>query len=287
MATKKAASAANKSASSKSSSKKHSSATKVTTVKAVEARPAMQSGATSNRSVRFSLSRTPLIAALIAEFIGTFIFAATIIAGQGQPILVFFALVGVALAVGTISGAYVNPALTIGAWLTKRMSGIRAIAYIVAQVLGAMFALVVLNMYVSAAPSSSSPEMMSAAGAAPQLFQASAVPQGKEWFIFLSEFLGTAIFAFAVAGAVREKRERTAAAFTVGLGVFLGLMVAGSAAALLGGSAILNPAVAIALQAIDFQNLWTIGIYFVGTILGGVAGFFLYDLLRGSEKDIA
>jgi len=284
MATKKAASAAKKSSAKQSTAKKQTT-TKVTTVKAVESRPAMQAASTTNRSVRFSLSRTPLVAALIAEFIGTFIFAATIIAGQGQPILVFFALVGVVLAVGTLSGAYVNPALTIGAWLTKRMSGVRALAYIVAQVLGAMLALVMLNMYVHAAPAASANDIYSSGAA--ELFKAASIPAGKEWLIFFSEFIGTAIFGFAVAGAVREKKERTAAALTVGLGVFLGLMVAGSAAAFVGGSAILNPAVAVALQAINFTSVWPLAVYVLGSVLGGVIGFVLYDMLRGAEKETA
>jgi aquaporin Z len=279
MATKKAASATKKS-NVKSSSAKQTT-TKVTTVKAVESRPAMQSPATSKRAVRFSLARTPLVAALIAEFIGTFIFAATIVAGQGQPILVFFALVGVVLAVGTISGAYVNPALVLGAWITRRMSGIRAAAYIVAQVLGAMLALVVLSAYVNAAPAASTDAYNTAA----ELFKAASLPEGKEWFVFFSEVLGALILGFAVAGATREKKERTAAAFTVGLGVFLGLMVAGSGAAFIGANAILNPAVAISLQAISFTSVWPIAVYVIGTSLGAIVGFILYDMLRSNDQD--
>ena len=280
MVTKKAVSSAKKSTSKKSVAQKQPT-TNVTTVKAVESRPSLQAASTSTRSVRFSLSRTPLIAALIAEFIGTFILAATIIAGQGQPILVFFALVGVVLAISALSGAYVNPALTIGAWMTRRMTGVRALAYIAAQVLGAMLALVVLNMYVQAAPAAQDAYSTGAA----ELFKAAAIPGGKEWFIFFSELLGTMILGFAVAGAVREKKERTAAAFTIGLGIFLGLMVAGSAAALVGGSAILNPAVAISLQAISFGSVWPVAVYVGGAVLGGVIGFVLYDLLRGAEEE--
>jgi aquaporin Z len=276
MANKKAASTAKKPAPKKSTAQKQT--TNVTTVKAVESRsdaPATKKSAFS----KLGLNRTPLVAALIAEFIGTFVFAATILAGQGQPILVFFALVGVVLAVGTISGGYVNPALVLGAWITRRMNGFRAFMYIVAQVLGAMLALVVLNAYVNAAPAAPA-EMY--AGAV-ELFKAAAIPANQHWFIFFSEFIGTLVFGFAVAGATREKKERTAAAFTVGLGVFLGLMIAGSAAAYLGGSAILNPAVAISLQALSFE-LWPIMVYVVGTSLGAIAGFILYDMLRGREQ---
>lgn len=275
MATKKAASAAKKSTAKQTT-------TKVTTVKAVESRPAMQSPATSKRAVRFSLARTPLVAALIAEFIGTFILTATVIAGQGQPILVFFALVGIVLAVGTISGAYVNPALVLGAWVTRRINGLRAAGYIVAQVLGAMLALVVLTAFVNGAPTPAGADSFNQAA---ELFKAAAIPQGKEWYIFFSEFIGLLIFGFAVAGATREKRERTAAAFTVGLGAFLGLMIAGSGAAFLGANAILNPAVAIGLQAISFGSVWPVAVYVIGGGLGAIVGFVLYDMLKGNDQE--
>lgn len=283
MATKKAASNTKKSQSKKATSAKQTT-TKVTTVKAVESHPVVKAAATSRSSRKLlSFNRRPLVAALIAEFVGTFIFAATVIASQGQPILVFFALVGVVLTIGTLSGAYVNPALTVAAWVTRRMSALRALAFIVAQILGAMLALVVLNAYVNhaAAPSA---DMYGSAGGAAQLFKASILPEGKEWLVLLAEVLGTAIFGFAVANATREKKERTAAAFTVGIGVFLGLMVAGSAAAFIGGSAILNPAVAVALQ-MNFLNVWTLAVYALGTTLGAVIGFALYDLLRTAEDE--
>lgn len=281
MATKKAASTTKKSTAKKPATQKHQ-ATTVTTVKAVESTPAPKAVSASKprRSLRFGLNSTPLVGALIAEFIGTFALAGAVIAGQGQPILVFFALAGVVLTIGTISGGYVNPALVLGAWVTRRLSGLRALAYIVAEVIGAMLALVILDAYVNNAPASSS-----ALGAtATQLFKAATIPQGKEWFIFLSEFVGAIIFGFAVASATREKKERTAAALTVGLGAFLGLMMAGSAAAMLGGSAILNPALAVALQAIDFSSVWPVMVYVVGAGLGGVIGFVLYDLVRTKEE---
>ncbi len=285
MATKKAASSAKKSSAKASSAKKQN--TKVTTVKAVESRPAAPVKAARKRSLKFKfgLSSTPLVAALVAEFVGTFIFAATILASQGQPIVALFALAGVVLAIGTISGGYANPALVLGAWVTRRMSGIRAIAYIVAQVLGAMLALVVLDMYVSSAPDVSQ-QAQQLGQTAPELFKLAALPDGKQWLVFLSEFIGTLIFGFAVAGATREKKDRTAAALTVGLGVFLGLVVASYAAQLVGvNGAIINPAVAVSLQTIDFSSVWPITVYVVGSALGAVVGFILYDMLRGTEKE--
>jgi aquaporin Z len=283
MATKKVASTKKKPVAKKPAATKQTS-TKVTTLKAVESRPVAKTAAVSaTRGRRFGLMNTPLTAALVAEFVGTFAFAAVLIAGQGQPILALFALAGIVLTVGTFSGGYVNPALVIGAWVTKRMSGVRAVAYIVAQVLGAMLALVVLNAFLSGVGA----QTTNAYSAAPSLFKAAALPEGKEWFVFLAEFVGALIFSFAVAGALREKVERTAKAFTVGLGVFLGLMVAGSVAAFYSANAVLNPAVAISLQAISFDTVWPVVVYVLGPVLGAVAGFGLYSALESAQKDVA
>ena len=111
MATKKAAST-NKAAA------KKSSASAKATVKTV---PATVKKQTLGQHVEASLQSTRLWRALAAEFIGTFLLASVVIAGQGQPIFVLFALTGIVLLIGGISGAHVNPAITIGAWATRRI----------------------------------------------------------------------------------------------------------------------------------------------------------------------
>jgi aquaporin Z len=281
MATKKAASSAKKSGHNKPGAAKQTT-TKVTTVKAVESHSTKHIEATDRKFKKLHLNNMSIFVAAIAEFLGTFVFAATIIAGQDQPILALFALAGVVLAFGTISGAYVNPALVLGAWITRRIDSVRAVVYIVAQVLGAMLALVVLNAYISAAPAASATDMYSTAA---ELFKAAALPTGKEWYVFFSEFIGMLIFGFAAASVINDKKDRIISSLTMGLGVFLGLMIAGSASVIVGANAILNPAVAVSLQAINFETVWPVAVYVLGASLGAVIGYVLYDLLRTAEKD--
>ena len=114
MATKKATSTKKKAPVKKTTTSKAST----TTVKTV---PATAKKETLGDHVETSLKSARLWRALAAEFIGTFLLASVVIAGQGQPIFVLFALVGVVLLIGGISGGYVNPALTVGAWVTRRM----------------------------------------------------------------------------------------------------------------------------------------------------------------------
>ncbi|MEG1622826.1 MAG: MIP family channel protein [Alistipes sp.] len=47
-------------------------------------------------------------------------------------------VVAMAYTIGTISGCHINPAITLGVWLSGRMSGKEAIGYMVAQVIGAI-----------------------------------------------------------------------------------------------------------------------------------------------------
>ncbi|MNL26983.1 aquaporin Z [compost metagenome] len=190
-----------------------------------------------------------------------------------------FGLVAIVLAIGAFSGAHVNPLLTVGAWVTRKITGVRALAYIVAQALGALLALVVLSAFVQQAPAAD-PQMAMLGQNAAELFKAAVIPEGKEWAVLFAELLGSVIFAFAVASALRIK-ERIGAAFTVGAGLYTALLIGGSAAVLVGGGAIINPAVAIALQAFSgLKDVWPIVIYGLVPLIGGVIGFALNDVLN-------
>ena len=207
------------------------------------------------------------------------------LAASGQPLFVLFAVVAIVLVVGGVSGAHLNPALTIGALATRRVNAARAASYIVAQVLGGLLALVVMNAFVSAAPEVSQ-QAQSFGQAAPSLFSAPAIAEGKEWVILAAELLGSVVLAFAVAAGIRRSRVGDLQhAFTYGAGLYVAILLAGTAANYVGSSAILNPAVAGSLQALKFE-LWPLLIYVVTPLVGGVLGFALSDVVE-SENNTA
>ena len=125
MATKKSAATTNKSVKKPAPSKK--TTTKVTTVHAVST-PAAANG--SSRLTRFRVRRESLVTASVAELVGTFLLAATVIVTSGQPLFIMFAAVTIVLAIGAASGAYVNPALTVGALATRRLTVKRAAVWL-------------------------------------------------------------------------------------------------------------------------------------------------------------
>ena len=281
MATKKAASAKK----SKSTTAKKQTTTKVTTVKAAAATP-KSSVASSTKSKTLTMQNKSLITtALIAEFIGTFILAAVALSLQGNAFFMGFALVGIVLAIGALSGAHVNPLVTVGAWVTRKISGKRALGYVAAQVLGGMLALVVMTSYANLA---GEPDPQAAMmGTQQALFQVTQVNQDTQgiWHLFFAEMIGAIVFAFAFSAALRARHDKTARALTIGLGFFIALALAGGAAMFAQAYAIINPALALSLQAIEWpvKDIFAILVYIVSPILGGAIGFFLYDLLRGQD----
>lgn len=276
MATKKATTTKKKAPAKKTSA---SAAVTKTTVKTVPATAKKQS---LGQHIESSLLSGNLWRALGAEFIGTFLLAAVIIAGQGQPIFVLFGLVGIVLLIGSVSGAHVNPAMTIGAWATRRIGWLRAIGYILAQFLGAAVAYFVLSAFLGGATQPSA-EQQAYGQTAAALFKAADVTAltGKEWYVFFAEVLGTAILGLAVASATRAK-ETVNAAFTYGLGIFIALMIGITVTGYVAASSIINPAVALALQA--YSGTWAYIIYGLGAVVGGVLGFVLHDVLRGRDR---
>lgn len=274
MATKKATSTKKK-----APAVKKTSAVSKTTVKTV---PATAKKQTLGGHIETSLQSGRLWRSLGAEFIGTFLLVAVVIVSQGSAIAVMFAITGIVLLVGAISGAHLNPAITVGAWVTRRIGWLRAVAYIFVQFLAAAVALLTLQAFLGGQA-----EVSQAAAqygqSAQELFKGvslSTIP-GKEWYVFFAELLGTAILGFAVANATRLKTQLSSS-FSVGFGIFVALMLAGTLAGYVAATAIINPAVALGLQ-VYAPEAWPYIVYALGPVIGAAAGFVIYDLLRGKN----
>ncbi len=98
----------------------------------------------------------PLIAEFIGPFALTFLGAGSILLavtqgyGNGGTLVMVALAHGLAIglmvaAAGHISGGHYNPAVTVGLWLGGRIGTIKSIAYIVAQLFGAVVAALILK----------------------------------------------------------------------------------------------------------------------------------------------
>ena len=201
-----------------------------------------------------------------AEFLGTF---SLIFAGTGAIVIndtsggaithvgvaLTFGLIVLAMiyAVGDISGAHLNPAVTLGFFAARRFSGRLVVPYIISQLLGAF----------------------AASGLMRILFPAHAtlgatLPAGSAVQSFILEFVLTAILMFVILSVSTGAKERgITAGIVVGAVIALEAMFAGP---ICGAS--MNPARSIAPAFVsgDLSSLWIYFLAPVGGALLGVAG---------------
>ncbi len=237
------------------------------------------------KAVSKALKDMPIIGKIVAEFLGAFLLTVAFLEMQGNPLFVGFSLVGVVLIVGGVSGAHVNPAVTFGAWVTRKMTWVYALGYILAQLIGASVAFLVLNTFLH---NNGATSAQLAAGS-PALFHAATITAGKEWYVFFAELFGTTILATGVATALRVRRNKLASAFSAGFALLVALYIAMSlTTVLLTASGVnltfLNPAIALAANGLSW-NMWPLSIYVLAPVLGGVIGFALQDFLHSQSDD--
>lgn len=164
----------------------------------------------------------------IAEFIGTFWL---VLGGCGSALLaagfpnVGIGLVGVSLAfgltvvtiaysLGHISGAHLNPAVTVGLWAGGRFSGKDILPYVVSQILGAIAAAGVLYLIVTG--NGSSIGTFAANGYAdhsPGNYSMTAA--------LITEFVMTFMFLLVILGATSDKAPKGFAGLAIGLALTL------------------------------------------------------------------
>ena len=218
---------------------------------------------------------------LTAEFLGTFVLifigAGSICAdqmirasgGSGPGLLGIAVAHGLALAimvsaVGHISGGHLNPAVTIGFWVTRRMDAMETLLYWAAQLAGGIAAAYTLRGVM--------PEDVWRAVRLGTPTIASDFPVMSAMILeaLLTFFLVTVVFATAV-------DERGAfgkiAGFAIGLTITMDILVGGP----LTGAA-MNPARTLG-PALASTTWIGHGVYWVGPLFGGAVAGALYDVV--------
>jgi MIP family channel proteins len=220
-----------------------------------------------------------LVGAAIAELVGTFIlvFGGTAVAvaailsrptaGGAYGSLAIALAFGLALAIvvasiGHVSGAHVNPAVTLGMAATGKFPWNYTPIYIAAQLVGAVLAALATWL------------TFGGAGARSEASLAATYPaQGVgDLQAFIVEILITFILVFVVMAVATDERAPAAIApIAVGFALAVGVFIAGPVT---GGS--VNPARSLGpmLVAGDLTSVW---LYVLGPIIGGVLGALLYD----------
>jgi len=209
-------------------------------------------------------------ARLLAEFLGVFFLC---LFGIGA-IMNGVDITGVALAHGLaifiaicafahISGAHFNPAVTIALAATKRIAPVDAVAYIVAQLIGAAAAAAVLK------------SAFGTLGGVPALADGVTTSTG-----ILIEAVATFILMIVIMGVAVDSRGTFSivAGLPIGMAIVGDIFFAGPAT-----GAAMNPARWFG-PALVTGDMGSALIYLVGPIVGALVAVFVYDLVMKPAK---
>lgn len=216
--------------------------------------------------------RRGALASCLAEALGTFalVFAGAgalavdaasggAVTGVGVGLAFGFAVTAVILALGHVSGAHVNPAVTVAFLVTGRIGAARALAYAAAQLTGGGLAGLAIAAIVGDAGD--------AGATVPRIGGADAA--------LLSEAALTFFLALIVFGVATDARAQGAFA-GVAVGAWVGLAAIGWGPI---ANASMNPARSFgpAVASGEWTAHW---VYWVGPIAGATLGALAYALLR-------
>jgi len=242
-----------------------------------------------------------LIGRMAAEAIGTFILVllgvgAALLSGLGNNGSLTVGLAfGVAVIIGAtvfavVSGAHFNPAVSVGLWIGGRFPGRDVVPYILAQVVGALFAGATLYF---ALLSGKSTEGVSLGGDSVQgLLQGASNGWGEhgpiaaQGVIFplgialLVELLATGLLVLTILAATHPRAPRGVGPFAIGLALAILVVFA---VPFTNGA--LNPARATATAL--FAGDWALGqlwLFWVAPILGAAIVGLLYRAFAPDEE---
>ncbi|HBK32263.1 MIP family channel protein [Limibacterium fermenti] len=219
-----------------------------------------------------------------AEMIGTGVLVlmgcgAAVFAGAGQPfdsvgtLGVAFAfglsVVAMAYGIGSISGCHINPAITLGVFLSGRMSGKDAALYMVFQVIGAIIGSSILWF------------LAKDSGSTTTLTGANGFADGQATVAFVAETVFTFIFVLVVLGVTAKNGLNSFAGLAIGLALVLVHIVC---IPITGTS--VNPARSIGPALFEggaaLRQLW---LFIVAPFLGAAIAAFVWKGIT-VEKDI-
>ena len=223
-----------------------------------------------------------------AEFFGTFWL---VFGGVGSAVLassfpeIGIGLVGVSLAfgltvvtmayaVGHISGGHFNPAVSFGLWAGKRFAGKDLLPYIVAQVLGAIFAGLILYLIASGKEGFSISNGFGANG-----YGEHSIGGYSLLAALIAEVVLTAMFLMVIMGSTDKLAPSGFAPLAIGLALALIHLISIPV-----DQTSVNPArstgVALFVGGWAIEQLW---LFWVAPIVGGIIGAVVYNWFGNSS----
>ena len=222
---------------------------------------------------------------IIAEFIGT---AVLVILGCGTAMLVGcdaamgcgylltalafgLVIVGMAYCIGNISGCHINPAVSIAMLVSRKMSIIDFVGYIIAQFAGATAGAAALFGILG---------VESGLGA-------NALYQEDIVLSIIIEVILTFVFVLAILGVTSKPEYSSVAGVVIGLTLtlvhILGIAFTGTS---VNPARSFGPALVLGLFAENSTALADVWVFIVAPLAGGILAALVYMFLAGGKKKV-
>src|SRR5690348_10146951 len=210
---------------------------------------------------------------LVFAGLGTAVLAGSQVGNVGVALAFGLALLAMAFSVGPVSGCHINPAVTLGMLISRRMSGKQAVGYWIAQIIGAIVAAAVVLFIANGAPGGYSP---AATGFAANGYAVHSPGHFSTGACFAAEMFLTMLLVFTVLGATDDRAPAGFAGIPIGL-ILTTMILAGIPVT--NGS--FNPArsigPAVFVGGWALQQLW---LFIVAPMVGGALAARLYLGIR-------
>lgn len=223
-----------------------------------------------------------------AELVGTFVL---VFVGVGAAVLAgsHIGFAGIALAfglsqlvmvytVGPISGCHINPAVTFGAWLSRRIGAKDAIAYAISQIIGAILA---GGVILSIAHGMAGGYSASASGLGSDGYGAHSPDHYSMAAGFIAELVLTAFFVLVVLGSTDKKAPAGFAGIAIGFALAMDHLVCIPITnTSVNPARSIGPAVWVGGWAV--HQLW---LFIVAPLIGGAIAALVFRIMRAPNAE--
>ncbi|MDO5848884.1 MAG: MIP family channel protein [Methanobrevibacter sp.] len=225
----------------------------------------------------------------ISELIGTLVLvlfgcgsaaiAGNILGNLGIAFAFGLSIVAMAYVIGDISGCHINPAVSFGMWITKRMDTKDFILYVIFQCIGAIIGIAILAYFINSCPSLGG---YLTTGLGQNGFGSASSVGITMGGAFVVEAILTFVFVFTVLGVTRTEKTAGVAGIVIGLTLafvhIMGIPLTGTS---------VNPARSLAPALfMGGQALSQVWLFIVAPLVGALVAGLIYKYLYPENKTL-
>ena len=226
----------------------------------------------------------------VCELIGTMVLvlfgcgsaavAGSVLGNLGIAMAFGLSIIAMAYIIGDISGCHINPAVSLGMWINKRMNTTDFIGYIISQCIGALIGIGLLAFIINSC-SDLGGYMLTGLGQ--NGFGAASSVGISMTGALVVEIILTFVFVFTVLGVTRTQKTGPLAGIVIGLTLafvhIMGIPLTGTS---VNPARSLAPALVIGGEALN--QVW---VFIVGPAIGAIIAGLIYKFLySGKEASI-